>query len=133
MESKICLREVCKKVFEPKKRKQVYCSTKCRTYAFRENKYRVHDLGDGITVKEKSIPKELQKAFKSSKKPFKDAKFGYLIPKQENIPSDDKESIRLQLQEYEEELSVLGNSSIAQKRKRWVVDKIYDLKFKLNQ
>jgi hypothetical protein len=35
---KQCLREKCGKEFEPKKKKQRYCSTKCRTYAFRERK-----------------------------------------------------------------------------------------------
>jgi hypothetical protein len=33
---KKCLRQKCGKEFEPSKPKQVYCSTKCRTYAFRE-------------------------------------------------------------------------------------------------
>ena len=33
---KQCFREKCGKEFEPKKKKQRYCSTKCRTYAFRE-------------------------------------------------------------------------------------------------
>lgn len=51
----------------------------------------------------------------------------------EEVVDKEKEAIRLQLQEYEKELTVLGDSAVAQKRKRWVTDKIYDLKFKLNQ
>jgi len=33
---KQCLRKKCGKDFEPTKPKQMYCSNKCRTYAFRE-------------------------------------------------------------------------------------------------
>ncbi len=36
MEKKTCFRQKCGKEFTPSKKKQIYCSNKCRTYAYRE-------------------------------------------------------------------------------------------------
>lgn len=37
MEKRTCLRQKCGVEFTPTKPKQKYCSTKCRTYAYRES------------------------------------------------------------------------------------------------
>ena len=42
----------CKKEFEPKKPKAIYCSDKCRTYSNRKNKKIVPDDILVVTIKE---------------------------------------------------------------------------------
>lgn len=49
---KHCLRQKCGAKFEPKKKKQVYCSTKCRTYDYRER------LAAAKTELKEPLPKE---------------------------------------------------------------------------
>lgn len=64
---------------------------KNRILAEREGEFKMHDLGDGVTVKEKALPEELQKSFKSTKKPFEGAVGGLLVPKQMIPPMPVKE------------------------------------------
>lgn len=73
--------EYCGKALDAKYRSKRFCDDKCRIYLKRE--FKVHDLGDGVTVKEKAVPEELQQLFKSPKKQFENAKAGLLIPKGE--------------------------------------------------
>jgi hypothetical protein len=86
-----CLFKKCGVEFTPSKNKQVYCSTKCRTYAYRESlnkiekvdlveKFKIHDLGDGVTVKEKATN------VLGGGNTFKNSKAGLLIPKPDKHP-----------------------------------------------
>lgn len=81
--------EYCGKALDAKYRSKRFCDDKCRIYFKRE--FKVHDLGDGVTVKEKAIPEELQKSFKSPKKPFEGAVGGLLVPNRMIPPMPVKE------------------------------------------